>query len=193
MTTSTANSPESLDRMAFVNSRGETRYAASRETIVREEFETDRRVGCLKGYRYNLDESERGALDAPSRREAIEFGFWSVDYWNTRNGTRHGRVFGKSFSGPNGEAEARKYASEKFGGAHSTHYTIMWGHSGTRGQEWTTAREASRYAAETWGEIAAEDAEHAAQQAAEETGATLDDYYESAPGIVHVVLAEETP
>lgn len=33
--------------------------------------------------------------------------------------------------------------------------------------------------------------EDAARQAAEESGATLEDYHESAPGVVHIVLAEE--
>lgn len=68
-------------------------------------------------------------------------------------------------------------------------HRILWGHSGTRGREWTTAREASRYAAEVWGETEAEDAEAAARVAAEDVGSELLDWY--ADGLdVHIVLAD---
>lgn len=43
-------------------------------------------------------------------------------------------------------------------------YRILWGHSGTYGREWTTAQEASRYAAIIWGVIEAVSAEAAAQK-----------------------------
>lgn len=49
-----------------------------------------------------------------------------------------------------------------------TRYTIIWGHSGTQGREWSTAREASRYAATVWGRIDAADPADAIAQLARE-------------------------
>lgn len=70
-------------------------------------------------------------------------------------------------------------------------FTIIWGHSGTHGHEWTTAREASQYAGEVWGEVEADTPEAAAQAAATETGEGLIDWWhDDATDRVHVILGE---
>jgi len=59
-------------------------------------------------------------------------------------------------------------------------YTIAWGHSGEQGRHWTTAREASRYAAEEWGTVEAESPEAAVEivrAEIEAQGGTVGDYY----------------
>ena len=42
-------------------------------------------------------------------------------------------------------------------------YQIAWGHSGTQGRHWSTAREAAEYAADTWGEVEADTPEAAVE------------------------------
>ena len=69
-----------------------------------------------------------------------------------------------------------------------TTYRIIWGHSGTQGREWTTAREASRYAGEHYGDVEAESAEDAVSIVRDE-GADIGDWYEADDGCIHVVPA----
>ena len=63
-------------------------------------------------------------------------------------------------------------------------YEIAWGHSGSRGHEWNTAREASRYAANTWGTVEAESPEAAVEVVRADV--VVDDWYEQ-DGVIHVV------
>ncbi len=71
-----------------------------------------------------------------------------------------------------------------------TSYTIAWGHSGERGWDWRTAFEASRYAAETWGEVEAESPEEAVNVMATEAEMTVLDWYlEPDHPRIHVVGA----
>jgi hypothetical protein len=68
-----------------------------------------------------------------------------------------------------------------------TTFKIFWGHSGTQGREWTTAREASRYACELWGEIDAIndiDAIHLV----EADGVDVGDWFER-DGEIHIIPA----
>ena len=58
-------------------------------------------------------------------------------------------------------AERTYICSRKQGGA-AMKYSIIWGHSGTFGKEWSTAQEASAYAGCEWGEVEAKTAEDAA-------------------------------
>ena len=68
-------------------------------------------------------------------------------------------------------------------------YTIAWGHSGTRGQDWDTAREAARYAAETWGAVHATSAAAAVACVEAEMGATVEDWHLDG-SVIHIVLAD---
>lgn len=70
----------------------------------------------------------------------------------------------------------------------TTTYTIAWGHSGRQGREWSTAREASRYVAETWGEVKANTAEDAVRIAQSED-VDVGDWYADGDTI-HVIPAE---
>ena len=70
-----------------------------------------------------------------------------------------------------------------------TTYTILWGHSGERGRHWTTAREASRYAAEEYGTVEAESAEAAVEivrAEIEEQGGTVVDWYADGD-LIHII------
>ena len=72
-----------------------------------------------------------------------------------------------------------------------TTYTIAWGHSGTQGKHWTTAREASRYAAEEWGTVEAESPEAAVEIVrAESPDGTVGDWYVDGTTI-HIVPVPE--
>jgi len=68
-------------------------------------------------------------------------------------------------------------------------YTILWGHSGEHGLHWTTAREASRYAAEEWGTVEAESPEAAVEivrgEIEAQGGEVLDWYAEG--NFIHVI------
>ena len=66
-------------------------------------------------------------------------------------------------------------------------WTIIWGHSGG---PHATAREASRYAANVWGTIEADDPEGAADAVAETVGLAWADYYTDGSA-VHILLTEE--
>lgn len=66
-----------------------------------------------------------------------------------------------------------------------TNYTIFWGHSGRQGKDWNTAREASEYAAEVWGEVEAHDAAHAIELARAE-GLDVAGWYEE-KNVIHVI------
>lgn len=66
-------------------------------------------------------------------------------------------------------------------------YRILWGHSGTMGREWTTAREASRYAAVEWGTVDAVSPEEAVAMVAEETGTPVADHHTDGDEI-HVIF-----
>ena len=73
-----------------------------------------------------------------------------------------------------------------------TVYPIVWGHSGTQGHEWTTARAASRYAGEYYGDVEADSAEDAVaivRREIEDQGGTVGDWYEADDGCIHVVPA----
>ena len=59
-----------------------------------------------------------------------------------------------------------------------TTYRIIWGHSGTQGHEWTTAREASRYAGEHYGDVEADSAEEAVSIVREECEEVCRDWIE---------------
>lgn len=65
-------------------------------------------------------------------------------------------------------------------------YTILWGHSGTRGREWTTAREASRYASTVWGTVEAQSPADAIEIVRVETGEVADHYVSGSA--IHIVL-----
>ena len=68
-------------------------------------------------------------------------------------------------------------------------YTILWGHSGEKGRHWTTAREASRYAAEEWGTVEAESPEAAVKivrAEIESQGGEVVDWY-SDNNVIHII------
>jgi len=65
-----------------------------------------------------------------------------------------------------------------------TTYTILWGHSGERGRHWTTAREASRYAAEEYGTVEAESAEAAVEIVRAEI--EVEDWYADGD-LIHII------
>lgn len=68
-------------------------------------------------------------------------------------------------------------------------YTILWGHSGKQGRNWTTAREASRYAAEQYGTVEADSAEAAVEivrgEIESQGGKVVDWYAEGS--FIHVI------
>jgi len=73
-----------------------------------------------------------------------------------------------------------------------TTYTIMWGHAGRYGHEWTDAMGASRYAADVWGTVEAEDAEAAIKTVYEQlatVGPLPDEWAERFPydGVIDIV------
>ena len=70
-------------------------------------------------------------------------------------------------------------------------YTIIWGHSGTQGRNWTSARDASRYAGEQWGTVVAPDGETAIK-IAELEGLEVGDWYEEMDSrTIHVVAPRD--
>lgn len=70
----------------------------------------------------------------------------------------------------------------------TTMYQIRWGHSGTQGWEWSTAREASRYASEVWGEVEATTPDEALLEV-ERSGVDYGDTYVDG-SVIHIIRGE---
>ena len=68
-----------------------------------------------------------------------------------------------------------------------TTYTILWGHSGTAGQEWTTAREASRYAPCVWGVVDAASPQEAVAHVAAAHAEPSDWWHDARTHEIHCV------
>lgn len=67
-------------------------------------------------------------------------------------------------------------------------YRIAWGHSGDQGKHWTTAREASRYAAEVWGHVEASTPEEAVKIVRQEiAGSIVGDWWYNGNRTIHIV------